>query len=450
MKFKMPKFLKLPVLPKFPKRFALPKLNVEPVKKFVLLIYKHKILITSFVIFIVFISAALWYRGYLLSKMKTVSDNTGVDDFYSAKSENPLPSIASPTPSGTPDTNSVLGTSTYNKNLNNSAPMTISTPFPTFAPLPTVMPVPTPTIVIPAVTNNSSSGNNSSNPNCTTGSGTPNTWYSDVYPNPPITTNTGSVTLIVDIRDCNKNLAPVSDTISVSLNSGDPNTLVNGNKLPTTVTTQNGEVKFSVSSQISGSVTLVVQDTTGNFTVTDINNHNPSITFTNTGSGTSGGNSNCSTASGVANSWYSDVYPASPVTANTGSTVTFTVKIRDCNQNMVSSDSITISQTSNDLGLTINGSSPPATIQVQNGQATFTVTSQNAGTDTLKVQDTTSNFTVTDTGNNNPSIIFSGSSTSNPTPIPSASPTSSPTGSPTPTPSASPTSSPTGSPTPTP
>ena len=446
MKFKMPKFPKLPVLPKFPKHFALPKLNVEPVKKFVLLIYKHKILITSFVIFIVFISAALWYRGYLLSKMKTVSDNTGVEDFYSAKSESPLPSIASPTPSGTPDSNSVLGTSTYNKNLNNNAPMTISTPFPTFAPLPTVMPVPTPAIVIPAVTNNSSSGNNSSNPNCTTGSGTPNAWYSDVYPNPPITTNTGSVTLIVDIRDCNKNLAPVNDTISVSLSSGDPNTLVNGNKLPTTVTTQNGEVKFSVSSQISGSVTLVVQDTIGNFTVTDINNHNPSITFTNTGSGTSGGNSNCTTASGVANLWYSDVYPASPVSGTTGSQVQFSVILRDCNKNTISStENLTITQTSSDSTFKINNSSSPVTIQAVSGQATFTVTSQNAGTDTFTVQDTTSSFRVTDANNNNPSVVFS---SSNSTPAPSATPTPTPSSSPTPSPS--PTSSPTPAPTPNP
>lgn len=121
--------------------------------------------------------------------------------------------------------------------------------------------------------------NSSGNASCTTAPGVPNAWYSDVYPNPPVTTDTGSIPLIVDIRDCNKNNAPVADTISIALSSGDPNTKVNGNSLPYSVTTQNGEVQFSVSSQVSGTVTLIVTDTTNSFTVTNTNNQNPSITF---------------------------------------------------------------------------------------------------------------------------------------------------------------------------
>jgi hypothetical protein len=72
------------------------------------------------------------------------------------------------------------------------------------------------------------------------GAGVPNSWYSDVYPNPPITTNTSSVTLIVNIRDCNKNYAPVSDKLNITLSSGDPNIQINGNNLPYSITTQNG------------------------------------------------------------------------------------------------------------------------------------------------------------------------------------------------------------------
>jgi len=435
MKFKLPKFPKLP---------RLLRLNIEPVRRTMTFLIKHKISITSFVFVIAFITVALWYRGYLLSKMKTAPANTGVEDFYSAKSENPLPAIASPTPSDTPDTSSVLGTSTKNSTLYNNTPLTLPTPFPTFAPLPTIAPIP---ITTTTTTNTSSTNTSSGNSNCTTGSGVPNAWYSDVYPNPPVATNNGSITLIVYIRDCNKNTAPVNDNLTITLTSSDPTAKINGSSSPITIQAQNGQASFSVSSQNNITDTFTVQDTTNNFAITDINNHNPSVTFTNTGSGSSTGNSNCTTAAGVSNSWYSDIYPTSPVSAATGSTVTFTVDIRDCGKNDVSSDNLTFSQTSNDSGLTVNGSAPPVSVQAQNGQATFTVTSQNAGTDTFTIRDATSSFAVTDTNNNNPSVVFSGSP-STPTPAPSATPTPSPTGSPTPT--TSPSSTPTPTPTPSP
>lgn len=117
------------------------------------------------------------------------------------------------------------------------------------------------------------------NSHCTTADGVPNTWYSNVYPNPPITTINGTVTLVVDIKDCGRNLAPVSDTITISLSSGDSNTQINGHTLPTTVTTQNGEATFSVTSSVIGNVTLNVQDSTSGFSVTDPNNNNPTIQF---------------------------------------------------------------------------------------------------------------------------------------------------------------------------
>ena len=131
----------------------------------------------------------------------------------------------------------------------------------------------------PSVTFTSGSSGSSGNPNCTTSAGAPNAWYSDVYPNPPITTNTGSVGLQVVIRDCFKNTATVDDALSISLSSGDSGTKVNGNSLPYTLSAQNGVANFTVSSQVNGTVTLVVTDTAGGFTITDPNNHNPSITF---------------------------------------------------------------------------------------------------------------------------------------------------------------------------
>ena len=439
MKFKMPKFPKLSKLPKLPKRPQLsalphlPKISLERVNNMVLFLQKHKISVSASIFVIAVLFVLLVSRDYVMSKLGETPKISG-EDYYAAPSDSPLPAVEFPSPS-TPS--GVLGTSTYSPPSNN-APETISTPFPTFAPLPTVMPVPTPTIVIPTTTNSSSS-NNSGNSNCTTGSGVPNAWYSDVYPNPPVTTNTGSITLLVYIRDCNKNTAPVNDSLTITLSSSDSTAKINGSSSPVTIQAQNGQASFSVSSQNNITDYFTVQDTTNNFTVTDINNHNPSVTFTNTVSG----NSNCTTASGVANFWYSEVSPASPISANTGSTVTLTVNIKDCNKNNVSSDNLTFSQTSSDSSLTVNGHASPITVQAQNGVVIFDVTSQNTGTDTFTIQDTTGNFTVTDANNHNPSIVFSGPS-STPAPTPSASPTPSPSGSPTPT------TSPSGTPTPTP
>ncbi|MCL5970169.1 MAG: hypothetical protein M1450_01540, partial [Patescibacteria group bacterium] len=299
MKFKLLKFPKLP---------RLPRLNTGQVKRALAFLVKHKTSATGLVFVIAFIAVALWYRGYLISKMNAVPANTSSESSYYLKSESPLPTISSsPTPSDTPNITSVLGTSTKNSDSYNNVPLTFPTPFPTFAPLPTIAP-------LPITTNTSSSNNTPANPNCTTGSGVPNSWYSDVYPNPPITTNTGSVTVIVVIRDCNRNTVSSNESLTISLSSGDPNTQINGNKLPYTITAQNGQASFSVSSQVSGTVTLTVQDTTSSFSVTDINNHNPVITFSNSASG----NPNCTTASGVANFWYSVVSPTSPISANTG------------------------------------------------------------------------------------------------------------------------------------
>ncbi|MCL4339140.1 hypothetical protein M1271_05615 [Patescibacteria group bacterium] len=414
MKFKFPKLPNLPKLPKFPKLskprklFHIPhlsKIKIKPVRKSLIFLFRHKAAVVISVIIVSFVSLAMWYRGYLLSKMDTSEKRTNSDIFYYHAQNNPLPTLALPT---TPEVNlHVLGSADYSAPVYKS-PIIHTSPYPTLPPLPTLVPVPT-----SSSNSSSNNGTNTGNPNCSTGTGEANSWYSDVYPNPPINTTTGSVEMVVVLRDCNKQTAQVDDTLKISLSSGDQNTKINGNSLPYTLTAQNGQASFYISSQTSGTVTLMVQDTTKSFTITDINNHNPSITFSNNSSG----NSNCNSGAGVANAWYSDVYPASPVSANTGSSVTFSVVIRDCNKNTVSSnENITISQSSNDSSLTINGSKPPINLTAQNGQVSFSVSSQNSGTVSLSVQDTSSSFTVTDQNNHSPSVAFSSLTSSNPTP----------------------------------
>jgi hypothetical protein len=420
MKLKLPNFLHTP------------QFTIGPVRKVLSFLAKYKILILILIFLLAFIIGAIWLRGYLATKVKSPSLNSGSDTYYSNPNYNssPLPVIPSPSVNNTSNDSDNSGLN----DIQNNGPIPTLTPFPTLAPLPVVTPGPA---VNPTTTN-------SGNPNCGTGSGIANSWYSDVYPNPQISTNTGSVALIVTLRDCNENTAPVSDTLSISVSSGDSNTQVNGHSLPYSVTAQNGQANFTVTSQITGTVTLVVQDTTSSFTVTDINDHNPSIIF----SGNNSGNSNCSTGSGTPNSWYSDVYPASPISAATGSTVTFTITLRDCNRNTAPvSDTLSFSQTTNDSSFTVNGSALPVSIQTQNGQTTFTVSSQNAGTDNFSIQDTTNSFTITDPNNGNPSINFTPSSTPTPTPIPA--PTDTPTPAVTPTPSPTATPSPTVNPSPT-
>ena len=122
------------------------------------------------------------------------------------------------------------------------------------------------------------SNNTSGNSHCTTAGGVPNSWYSDVYPNPPVSTTNGSQQMLVVIRDCNQN--PVSsDTIKVSITSGDSNATINGGSSPQTFSVQNGQANFTVASKINGTVTLSVQDTTAGFAVTNNQDQPPSISF---------------------------------------------------------------------------------------------------------------------------------------------------------------------------
>lgn len=303
---------------------------------------------------------------------------------------------------------------------------TITFPIPTPYTIITQIPLPTYTPVqITTTTTTSSSG-------C---AGTPTVDNSQVYVSTKTAPVGSTVSIEVDLQDCTNMVAPVTDTLKITLLTGDSSTKINGSTLPVHIDTKNGKVTFSVTAGAATTATFLITDTVRNFTVTTPGYHNPTVTFTN-GSTGSTGNANCTTSAGAPNSWYSDVYPNPPITTTTGS-VALQVVIRDCFKNTTSvSDNLTISLSSGDPGTKINGNSLPYSVSAQNGVANFTLTSQVNGTVTLVVTNTTSGFVITDPNNHNPSITFSGSTTSSPTntPTPTPATTATPTPVPTPTP----------------
>ncbi len=154
---------------------------------------------------------------------------------------------------------------------------------------------------------------------------------------------------------------------------------------------------------------------------------------------------------GTATEYYSQVY-VSPRSTGVGSTVTVTVELRDCKNALASDDTLAVSQLSNDGTLKINGQSGSVNMKAVNGKATFTATSQTAGTVTLKIIDTNQNFPVTEPGFKNPYFTFTGAAAT-PTPAPTSAPaaTATPTAAATPTPTAAvPSPTPTTAPSPSP
>lgn len=143
--------------------------------------------------------------------------------------------------------------------------------------------------------------------------------------------------------------------------------------------------------------------------IPDLSTNTTSSTTSNSNS--SSGNPNCTSSSGTPNSWYSDVYFGSSLSgsgsgsANVGSSATFSIAIRDCFKSLVSSDQISISSSNPNVQIS------PVSIQVSNGQASFTVTSQTSTTAVLKVHDNNNGFDITDSNNNSPSVIFGNSGT---------------------------------------
>jgi hypothetical protein len=261
-------------------RSGLGNRKTNPLKRGLNFLSKYKFPIGGAVfsvLLIVFVGVAI-YRGYFLTSANT--QTTKSHSTTMSKTNNDIasdgqkPSLAAPSPSNnpSPSDSNVLGTSDdSNSDETNDAAIS---PTVEISPIPTEVPEPTET---PTDTTNDISS--STNSNCTTGSGVPNSWYSDVYPVSPVSASNGSATLTVNIRDCSINNVSSSSTLKISLNSGDPDAQVNGQSLPATISTQNGQASFTVSSQINGTVILAIQDTTDSFTITDTSNSNPSIVF---------------------------------------------------------------------------------------------------------------------------------------------------------------------------
>jgi len=319
------------------------------------------------------------------------------------------------------DSSSVLGVSSDSSQSPVSGGNDYTYVAPTSYPVMTLVPLPP--IIIPTSVPTS---NPSSAPSC---AGKPTADNSQVYLSSKTTLVNSAVTISVELRDCNSNLAG-DDSLTISLQNSDSSARINGSSPPVTIKAQGGKASFTVNSQIATTDTFVITDTSNSFTVTTPGYHNPSVTFTNNSSG----NANCTTGDGVPNSWFSNVY----ISSVTNTSARFTVDIRDCSKNLVSNDTLNISLSSGDSSAQVDGNNLPHSINVQNGEIGFTVTSQNAGTDTFIVQDTTSSFTVTDANNHNPSVTFSGPST----PAPTDTPVPSSTDTPTPTPILSPTDAP--------
>lgn len=264
--------------------FSSVKVVVSRFRNSGLFLFKHKFLaggITFMLALLLFFGMGI-YRAYFMTSDNIIETKSSV---AMQTKTSPIPSAnvakLSPSPSNnpSPSESTVLGAS--DDSNSGSTETTVNTqisPSQSISPIPTDTPVPTDTPSDSSDTSN----NSSSNSNCNTSTGVPNSWYSDVYPVSPISTSNGSVTLTVNIRDCNINDVSSSSSLKISLSSGDTNTEVNGQTLPATVSTQNGQASFSVSSQVTGTVNLTIQDTTDSFAITDTNNNSPSINFSGT------------------------------------------------------------------------------------------------------------------------------------------------------------------------
>lgn len=436
-------------LPRFSRRYLferfnhlkkkIPSFNLPHLKNgIVRIFYSHKkviglSMVVSFCL-VLFIGWALKMRSNFIAGSKT-TDGIVSNDTYPS----PTPDVYLPNLSDL-DLN-ILGASDSADNSDSADttytyPTSAPIPFISYAPFPTIPPLPT-FVPYTAATPTSS-------PDC---SGTPTAYNSEAIVSSSNSQVNNPVTIEIQLLDCHNNFASVSDNLTVALANSDGTARINGITSPVYIQAQNGKATFTVNSQINITDTFVITDTTRQFNVTDPHNHNPSVTFINNSSG----NSNCTTASGVPNSWYSDVYPVSPQSSTVGTTVTFNVIIRDCEKNTVSSnESLNITLSSGDSSTTVNGNGLPYSLTAVSGQVNLSVNSQNAGTVTLIIRDTTSSFNITDPNNHNPSVNFTNSSSPTSTPIPTSAQTDiTPTQAPNPTPTTQSQPTPTANPAPT-
>ena len=399
--------------------FSPPKLNLNPLSQVWSFLNAHKILIIIGIVLVGFVVAALQFRGYSLSKLKTAQTNGfGLSDFFQASAPNtdPLDSSSSALPS--PSDTSVLGVSNDSSGSQDGSGYTAPVEVPATAPSDTPSPTPVETTV---TTDNSSSSSSSCD-------GTPTAYNSEAVVSASTTQVNSAVTINIDLLDCNNNTPSVNDNLTVTLTSGDSATTINGSASPVNIQAQNGKASFSVNSPNPTTATFTVYDNNHSFAVTDPHNKNPSVTFGNSAS-----------CAGTPTAFNSEAISSGTSSDGSGN---IAVELLDCNNNYAAvSDTLTLSLSSTDSTLTVNGSAPSASMQAANGKAVFSLHSQINGTDTFVIQDTTQNFTVTDPHNHNPTLTFNNAAaTPSPTPTPSTSPAPSAasSSSPTPTPSVSP------------
>ncbi len=249
-------------------------------------ILAYKFLIVTLIAILVIGVGLYEGRLYLIDKTQVAKiDNTS--GYVLGDSASDIsPSEVPPSDTPTPQNNNVLGTSTNSINNNSGGGDTLltvtpfptkipnPTPYPTLAPLPTIVPnlsTPTPTPTPTPTTSPHSCAGLGASP------GQPVFYYSETS-SPQSVSDTGTIS--IDLRDCNNNSAPVSDTLTISQQSG-PNTSINGdNTPPVSIESSGGKASFIVSSPVSGTAVYLVTDTTHSFNVTDPNNHNPQVTFT--------------------------------------------------------------------------------------------------------------------------------------------------------------------------
>lgn len=231
---------------------------------------------------VIFMGGAI-YRGYFDNPLQ--SNKSAGSKYHKIALIYPTPSTTvseSPSPaapSSAPSQPAVLGAAQDSENTNTNY---VAPAIPQFSPFPTNIPLPT----FAPVSDSTSSDNSTGNSNCSTSPGKANNWYSDFYPVSPVSVTNGSTSISVTIRDCLIKQVSTSDSITISLNSGDASTQVNGNALPYTFTASNGQATLSITTNNTATDVFTIHDVTNNFDITDTNNHNLSIDFSSSSSPT--------------------------------------------------------------------------------------------------------------------------------------------------------------------
>lgn len=245
--------------------------------QYVLFLNRYKIQVAIFLFISIVGSSLISSRNNFISQVKRPS---ALDVSSQILSPSPIPEatqLLSDRPYG-PDLD-VLGIATEKETQYIPPPIYIPKPLPTPIYTPVPLPTRTPTpVVITYPSTNTSSSSSSGGKNCSnlgTSPGVATAWYSQAS-TPQTVEHTATITL--ELRDCNNNFAPVSDTLTISQSSG-PSTTVNGSKPPISIEASNGRASFTVKSQTSGTAVYMVRNTTKSFYVTDPNNKHPQVTF---------------------------------------------------------------------------------------------------------------------------------------------------------------------------